>query len=261
MIDVHCHILPGIDDGAADLDEAVEMASALSLYGVSDVFATPHVSSASEIRSSIEIPHRVSSLQAELEGRGIPLRLHPGAEVFPSLEILAAVDAGLPITLGKARRFILLGPALSMLPVGMAELIFQLRLRDVTPILAHPERVLTVQRETSRLESLVGDGLLLQVNLGSLMGLNGRDAEKAAAFMLRRGWVHFLATDSHRASNCRVLDRIGDLGRFEGMSDLLAGNGSRVIQGREIRTSACLLPEERGRFGFLRRLFGFAGRK
>jgi protein-tyrosine phosphatase len=258
MIDIHCHVLPGLDDGAGTLEEAVEMARHAAGAGASVVFATPHVSCPSDLDMAGEIPGNVASLQSALDDLGIDLRLVPGAEVFPSDGLLEPLGNGLPITLGRDGRFILLDTPLTVLPIGLENLLFDLQTRGVTPILAHPERSLPIQREPELLERYVQQGALVQVNASCVFGKHGHAAEFAAFEFLRHRWVHFIASDAHsphhrRSALAEAAEELSMVMGPEVVAELVHDNPRRVLNGESVSTNPAVYKPKR-RSNWLSRL-------
>ena len=241
MIDIHSHILPGIDDGAATVDEAIQMAKQAVAAGVTSMFATPHVLSGQELRRTPVIERHVAFLQEELNKRSIPLQLIAGAELYPLDGLLTALAEGLPITLGKAGRHLLLEMPLSAIPMGIEQLIYALQTRGVTPILAHPERCIPVQQNPGVLEPMLERGVLVQITASSLQEKHSEIARKTANSLLRHNWVHFVASDAHspryRRSNINeVTGLLTEQYGQEMVEALVTLNGQRVIDGEAVPT-------------------------
>ncbi|MDO8587044.1 MAG: CpsB/CapC family capsule biosynthesis tyrosine phosphatase [Armatimonadota bacterium] len=242
-IDIHNHILPGFDDGPETMDEAVLMARLAAADGVGAMFATPHIGTHNDLSVAAEIPERVAALQAAIDTDDIPIRIFPGAEVYPSANVTRAVDCAVPLTLGGSGRYLLLDTPMMTLPVDISRLVFDLQTRNITPILAHPERSLAVQRRPGILEELTLRGALIQVNAASILGYNGRAARIAVFKLLRQRWVHFMASDAHSARRRRPALSAGaaavknEFGP-EKVSELTKGNGSRVITGDPVPSDA-----------------------
>lgn len=241
MIDIHSHILPGMDDGATSIDEAVRIAQQAVAGGVAVTFATPHVLSFHELRHAQTIVEKVATLQAELEKQHIPLQLIAGAEVFPLDGLLSALADGLPLTLGPAKRHLLLEMPLTAIPMGMEALLYELQARGVTPILAHPERAIPVQENPGILESLVQRGVLIQITASSLLEKHGEIARETTHTLLRHRWVHFLASDTHsprrrRASMGEVAALLEEQYGPEMVTALVTTNGRRVMAGEAVPT-------------------------
>jgi protein-tyrosine phosphatase len=239
MIDIHCHILPGIDDGPADLAGSLAIAEKAVAGGTSTIIATPHVASHADLAAAARIPEAVDALRHELTARGIPLTLVAGAEVYPLEDLHTAIAGGAPVMLGPTRAYVLLDTPFAELPLGLADTVYALQLRGVTPILAHPERVRPVQEHPGSLESLVERGVLLQVTTSSLLGEHGAGARATAEALLRLRWVHFLASDAHSAERRGPGQRAAAeaLAKWltpDEIDTLVRRNGQRVLDGAPI---------------------------
>ncbi len=236
-IDLHNHILPDLDDGPSGMEEAVELARALVKAGFSDVAATPHCFEGEPPAALIK--ERLLELQRELLAGGIPLRLHSGAEHVLEPLLPRRLENGEILTLNHSRFLLVELPASQPLPPYTSELIFELRLRDCYPILAHPERVTALQEDPGRLYRMVQAGALVQLTLGSITGLMGPAAARASAIFLSAGLGHFLATDAHSAS------RLHGLERGLAMADRLCFPGSArlMLQERPAAVLSDCMPE------------------
>lgn len=257
MIDIHCHILPEFDDGAKTLEESLAMAEMSASAGVSVVVATPHIGADGNEQVSHSIRESVDALQSAIDDRGIALKVLPGAEVFPSSAVPEWLDDCHPISLGESGNYLLLDCPLMNLPIGLDQLVFRLQARGVTPILAHPERVLPIQRELQLLETLVRNGMLIQLDAMSVLGKNGSAAATTANRLLRHRWVHFLASDAHSSNHSRpqlgqaAQALTGIIGE-DRVRQLTWENPQRLLKGKPVPTE----PAEyrpRGFLEFLRR--------
>lgn len=194
MIDLHSHILPGLDDGARTTDESVAMAREWVAAGVTTVACTPH-SEPHIPKSSLAIA--VDRLQSVLDAAGIPLRLVIGIEVFLEPDMAPLIEGEYAFTLGGTR-YMLVELPFEIWPQHTEQTLFELQVRGITPILAHPERYRAVQLHPERVAPLVERGVLMQLTAYSLTGRGGREFQKAAETLLRHGHVHLIASDSHR---------------------------------------------------------------
>ena len=198
MIDIHAHILPGLDDGAQDLQAAVEMARIATADGISAIIATPHVATGMYENSKDSILHEVGQLNDVLKEEGIPLSVYPGAEYLMEPDLPRRLQAGEVLTLNNSR-YMLIELPFSSIPSFTDKTLFEIMVCGVTPILAHPERNYAMQRDPRQLLNLVEKGVLAQVTVGSLVGHFGAKAQGAARLFLRSGCVQFLASDAHSA--------------------------------------------------------------
>ena len=198
LIDIHTHLLPGVDDGAATLADSLDAIRMEVSAGTKVIFLTPHVDSATDLERSPEFLPKFEELKTATRDAGIDVRLELGAEVFPTWNLLKALDSDKPITLGLKRKYILLGPPRIQLPNDISDLVFEIHTRGITPILAHPERVNPVQKNIRVLHELLDLGMLLQINAGSINGRYGKHAKQTVLELLRLKMVHFVASDCHR---------------------------------------------------------------
>jgi protein-tyrosine phosphatase len=208
MLDLHCHILPGVDDGAASLDEALAMARFCVRDGITHVVATPHCHRHCRMLRADVLPH-VARLNEALAAADIPLSVLPGSEiqVTDSAAYRRDFDAGLFCHLGDRPAFTLLEVSWKpeQYPSDAAELVRWLRKRGTTPILAHPERYGFFTADPGRLRALVEAGAWIQVTVDSLLGNHGPAPKAAAESLLRRYPDAVLATDAHNLRRCSGL--------------------------------------------------------
>ncbi|MDH3628668.1 MAG: capsular biosynthesis protein [Acidobacteriota bacterium] len=197
MIDLHTHILPGIDDGVKTEDDAVEFARVAYDDGTRTIVATPHCKEGFFFNQREAILEGVSSLRQRLEREGIDMTLLPGAEVHLCPDIPERVKDGRAPTLADNGVTVLLELSLSQYPVDLENVIFQLQLAGLVILLAHPERIRFFQDDISRYESVVRLGAWGQITSGSIEGRFGSTAQSFSEKLLSRGLVHVIASDGH----------------------------------------------------------------
>ncbi len=199
MIDLHCHILPGVDDGAATMDEALKMAHMAASSGVKCVVATPHCNlpwAESEILSKEDLARKIQRLQKALEETGIPLRVLPGAEVFCTTEFPELLHRQALPTLADSR-YLLLEFYPDESPDFMDNCFEYAVHQGKIPVIAHPERYEAVQRLPQLGSRWFHKGYIIQVNKGSLLGRFGRKVQSTADRLLQQGLIHVVASDAH----------------------------------------------------------------
>ncbi len=208
MLDLHCHILPEIDDGAASLDEALSMARFCVRDGITHITATPHCHRHLRMLRADILPH-VARFNDELRRAEIALTVLPGAEiqVFDSAVYRRDFEAGLYCHLGDGRAFTLLEFSWDgrRYPSDAAELVQWLREQGMRPIIAHPERHDFFRAEPVRLRALTDAGAWLQVTVDSLLGNHGGAPQTAGEQMLCDYPEAVLATDAHNLKRCSGL--------------------------------------------------------
>jgi protein-tyrosine phosphatase len=200
MIDLHSHILRGIDDGARSLEDSLEIARAAVADGITLIAGTPHVRDDWPTDAGV-MEYRVHELNAELAQARIPLEVRSGGEL--ALEWLARlpIDELRRFGLGGNPRYLLVETPYHGWPLALPDLLFSLRAQGITPVLAHPERNAEVQAHPERLVQLVEGGVLVQVTAASLDGRAvGKRPQECARRLIADGVVHMLASDAHHAS-------------------------------------------------------------
>ena len=196
MIDLHSHILPGIDDGAATIGQSLELARIMVDAGTETVAATPHVRG-DYPTSADAMEHLVAELRRTFADHGVPLRLLPGGEIdLGHLDLLAPEELG-RFGLGGNPDYLLLEFPYYGWPLQLGAQVLALRSRGVTPVLAHPERNPDVQDEPDRLRAVVEQGALVQLTAASVDGRLGGRARRCAFDLLDKGLAHMVASDAH----------------------------------------------------------------
>lgn len=234
MIDLHAHVLPGLDHGPRDWEESLAMCRIAVEDGIRTLAATPHVSE--------EFPNRRERIEAavvELRGRlaaaGIPLEVAVGGDYRARLDLSPETV----LTLGGNGRYFLLEFPYEALPPDADAVVRTLLARGLTPIVTHPERTASLQREWRCLEPLVREGAVVQVTAGSLLGNFGRAAANTAYRFLREGWVHLLASDAHwsrtrvprLAAGCEAASRV--VGAAAAAA-LVEAHPRAILEGRDV---------------------------
>lgn len=198
MFDIHCHILPGVDDGSGNMSDSIEMAQLAAESGTKGIIATPHcnIPGVFENYWCDAFAEKVRMLRNELSVRNIPVSIYPGQEVFLSSHFEEYLEKGGFITLNNSRYM------LSELDFRIDEATAISRLRYLVsqgyvPIIAHPERYGFVIENPSSIKKLRSEGCLVQLNAGSLLGYFGHYIQKTAEAVIRSGLADFIASDAH----------------------------------------------------------------
>jgi protein-tyrosine phosphatase len=196
MIDLHSHILPGVDDGAKDLALALDMARIYADQGVEVVACTPHILPGLYANSGPAITTSVSHLQAHIDDAGIPLRLTTGADNHVTPDFVAGLASGHLLPLAGSR-YVLVEPPHHVAPTRLDELFFGILVAGYVPVLTHPERLTWIESKYDLITDLARRGVWMQITSGSLRGKFGSRPRYWAERMLDEGLVHILATDAH----------------------------------------------------------------
>jgi len=204
FVDIHCHLLPGIDDGAADLQTSLAMARMAVADGISTIVATPHQLGTYRQNEGELVRRLTRRLQEQLHAEQIPLTVLPGGDVRVEDDLLRCLSRGEALTLAGAGRHVLLElPHELYFP--LEPLLDNLKGRGLVGILSHPERNHGILRDRSVLPNLVKKGCQMQVTAGSLHGSFGPPAQELAQWMLREDLVHYIATDAHGVRSRRPI--------------------------------------------------------
>lgn len=202
MIDLHAHLLPGLDDGPASLAGSVDMGRAAHAAGIRTMVCTPHMIDRypTDPRVAVE---QVELVREALDVAGVPLEILQGAEI--ALPYMARLDdeALRMASVGGGGRWLLLEMPFQGWPIALPQLLADLELRGYGAIIAHPERAESIQRAPDRMRDLVGRGALVQLTASSFLGEHGPAARRAALMLLAGGVAHFLASDAHSAGPWR----------------------------------------------------------
>jgi protein-tyrosine phosphatase len=205
VFDIHCHLLPGIDDGPATVEASLALARALVDDGMSHVVCTPHVFPGRFENRRSSIQEEFARFDRLLEEEGIPLSLGWAGEVRLTPEILELLPLNEVPFLGRSDGFknMLLEMPDGQIPLGADRLTHRLLSLGIRPVIVHPERNRGVMERIDRLRDFVEDGCLVQLTAGSLVGQFGTKAQLTAHQLIDKNWVHVVASDAHNLTGRR----------------------------------------------------------
>jgi protein-tyrosine phosphatase len=231
VIDMHSHILPGLDDGAASVDVSTAMLDAAAALGITTIVATPHLHRPLTDDYDATARSALAAIQEPARERGIEVLR--GFEVRLTADLPARLRAGEPITLGDSQA-VLVDLPFNEWRHDLDEALFNIQVSGFLPILAHPERYPVFQRRPERARELAARGIALQVTTGSFAGAFGHRARSAAEALLRAGAVHLIASDAHSADDRMAavpagLERLGALVGEAGVRQLTADAPRHVL--------------------------------
>lgn len=240
MIDIHCHILPGVDDGAASLDAACRMAALAAESGVGTLIATPHCNARDERKNyrSPALDGAFAALQREFDRLGLPVRVLPGCEVLLRGDV-GALLAEKPLYTLAASRYLLVEFYFDEDPRYMDAALATVRAHGYAPFVAHPERYFCVQDDPALALRWFEAGCGLQLNKGSVLGDLGEGAYDVSRALLRDGLCHAIASDAHHfayrtPSFARLLDELDYAFPAIDAALLLERNPQNVLQNRAL---------------------------
>jgi protein-tyrosine phosphatase len=244
MIDLHCHILPDIDDGPETWGESLEMARMAVSDGIRTVVATPHLFrhrrvNLSDLNYKEAILEKVGELGARLAQDQIPLEVLVGCDFPLSWEALELLQQDQVLTINNGGRYLLLElPDLS-LPPTTEEICYVLQCRGITPIITHPERHFMIQENPEKLGRLLELGCLAQMTAGSLTGLFGRQVARLSRALVKKGYIKIVASDAHscRGRTPELRKAVALLARLIGKKaamDMVTSIPEKIIRGEAL---------------------------
>lgn len=238
FVDIHCHILPQIDDGARNWEESLAMARLAVAEGIRTIIATPHQLGNYGRNRGETIRAQAAALNHRLEEHSIPLEILPGADVRIEPDLVSRIRSGEVLSLADGRGYVLLElPHEVYFPLD--RLLGELQGAGMAGILSHPERNQGILGQPRVLEGLLERGCLMQITAGSLVGTFGTQSQAMAERMLLQGMVHFVATDAHgpkarRPLMRRAYDRVAQLVGEETAHHVCSVNPACVVANRRL---------------------------
>lgn len=256
MIDIHCHILPNVDDGPQSLDEALEMAKEAVREGIHTIVATSHFIKESKFIIGEPLKNELELFNAKLQKEGIPLKVLLGNEAYISPQLPSQLDSGEVFTINNSR-YLLLELPINSIPSYTEEILYQLKLRGIVPIIAHPERYRQVNEDPKIVLEWINKGSLIQINAGSLMGRFGENARDMAVTLLKQRKVHFIGSDGHSSRSrkpklreaCKIAVDI--LGESAGKK-LVCHNPAMVLNNEDIAVEEPIMINTQAEIGLFK---------
>lgn len=239
MIDIHNHMLPGLDDGPKDWEESLAMARMAVEDGIREVVCTPHWQSGVYANTRSVIQERLESFQKKLGEHEIPLEVHPGSELHIDVALLEKINKGELCTLNDSGHYAMIELPKEILPQKMEDFFWSFLNEKITPVLAHTEKYLFLLQEPSILYDWIRMGILTQITASSLVGRYGPEWERFALKLLEHGMVHMIATDAHGRkirrpkmdSARKVAEQV--LGKDMAL-ELVRGTPKRILKGEPV---------------------------
>ncbi len=262
MIDLHNHIIPNLDDGSRSLEISLSMLQNAASQGITDVVNTVHYQSPRMDGKKVEydlVKDKIDQLQIELKKQNIPIKLHMGAEVFylPNLMELKSN----PLLTFRNGKYMLIEFPFEQVPNGCREVLFNLKMACVTPIIAHPERIKPIQKDLSIVRKLIRGGCIIQVDAGSLTGSLGSASKNAALEILRQDCCHIIGSDAHdnNRRNFLLADALEIAEEILGEKaiGLVTINPQKILKGEPIESDVDTISVKRETYlqKLLRRIF------
>ncbi|MCP4578313.1 MAG: hypothetical protein GY846_18740 [Deltaproteobacteria bacterium] len=251
MIDIHCHILPAVDDGAASIEDSLAMARQAVEDGITSILATPHTLNGINRNTVPHILSGISQLRHALAADGIPLKIYPGSEVHLVTDMCLKIRNGEICTLNNNGKYVLIELPYQSVPDGIKQEIFDLKLDGITPIIAHPERNAVIQNNPHILRELIHMGALSQVTAMSIVGDFGPETRESAKGLLESRLAQLIASDAHspRSRPPRLANALDEaakiLGNIPEAEAMVFQRPAAIIAGDSINCSRPLEPHQK----------------
>jgi protein-tyrosine phosphatase len=200
MIDIHSHIIPGIDDGSKSMEMTLEMLKNAERDGTKEIVATPHYLLEYGECTIAEVKVFVEEINSIIKSEGINLKVYSGQEIYYNENIIHYYIEGKIGTINDSRYMLIEFP-MHKLNKNIFDVLYELQIRDITPIIAHPERCKAIIEKPSRINRFIDEGYLFQMNAGSLEGKFGAHVKKTAEIFLANGIYNFIGSDAHNIKN------------------------------------------------------------
>ncbi|MDO4282235.1 MAG: hypothetical protein Q4D02_01245 [Clostridia bacterium] len=239
MVDIHCHIIPLVDDGSKSFEETLKMAKKAESLGINHIVATPHYIERDTKISSAVIKDSVKRLNLELKKNGICVELYAGNEIFFTNGIANLMVETKALSINETKYVLFEFPMYNIKPLNMLNEVENLVYLGYIPIIAHPERYSFTKKSYKEFVRLIELGALLQINVGSISGTYGKYAKKNVKKLLKHDMVHLIATDSHDSTRiydryCECMKKIKKVIKEEKLNIILE-NSQRVLQGKSVQ--------------------------
>ena len=212
QFDMHCHLLPGIDDGPESIEESLSIIQAMVAVGYQGAICTSHIFPEVYDNKADDMLRGVDSLQSVLDENNINFTLHASAEYMVDRQFIELAKAKKLLAFGK-KDYVVIETGFTQENPYFDEAIYEMQYAGYCPILAHPERYLYLSQSKSieQFEKIIDKGIELQINLFSLIGLYGRLSKEVAKILLKNNFIRWIGTDIHRSQHISLLEKANDL--------------------------------------------------
>lgn len=223
FVDIHSHLLPGIDDGAKDLDNSIDLIEKMSSFGIRNFITTPHVLGDVYPNSTETINAKLQEVKTALANRNLnDISLHAAAEYMMDEQFSIRLENNDILTLKD--NYILVEMSFFSAPMNLYDILFEIQLKSYKPILAHPERYLFYHSDFENYYKLKKAGCLFQLNLLSLTEQYGKEVKKTSEKLLKLGLYDFVGTDTHHFNHLKLLESISNIKTKNKLEKLLKNN-------------------------------------
>jgi len=253
MVDIHSHIIPGIDDGAKNMEMTLEMIKNAEREGTREIIATPHYLLEYGEATIEEVKNHVKKLNEILEDEKINVKVYSGQEVYFTEKIIEDYMSGNIGTLNDSRYMLIEFP-MDKFEENIFDVLYELQVRNIVPIIAHPERYKPFMKTPTLINDFINQGYLFQVNSGSIEGKFGENVRKTAEIFLTNNIYNFIGSDAHNITNRKTgLKDALDLLNKDMNRDIFEDSSKKMLKNEEIDFLGGKIKEKKSLFSFLKR--------
>ncbi len=238
MIDLHCHILPGVDDGSPDLETSIGLAKVAVSQGITHMLLTPHHMDGVYFNAKNSVIKKTNAFQTALKENDIPLTVFPGQEVHITGELLKAIEQDQILFADESNRYLILELPHNEVPEYTSKLLFNLQSLGITPVLVHPERNQGFMADPSKLYDFVSQGCVTQLTASSYVGVFGEYVQKFTEQIIEAGLGFVFASDAHnfKGRNFKMAQAFEKLEKQKGVrfAEIYKENAKSIINGDDV---------------------------
>ena len=258
MIDIHCHILPEVDDGSRSLNESIEMAMIAKEQGITKIVNTSHYHPDFRYKKGKELLKELEDFNNVLKENMIDIEVVIGNEIYYTKDLIKEIDELDFYTLNNSR-YILIELPPTNFPKDLCNIVYELKEKNYIPVFAHVERYREVQENPELIYEVINAGAIIQVNSHSILGKSGKELQKVCNTLLNRNMVHVVGTDAHSSKRRTpiFLDAykyVSEKYSKEMADDLFIKNNNAIINNEALNLPKPYIEEQKKK-GFLKKLF------
>ncbi len=258
MIDIHCHILPEVDDGSRSLNESIEMAMIAKEQGIKKIVNTSHYHPEFRYKKGEELLKELEDFNNVLKENMIDIEVLIGNEIYYTKDLIKEIDDLDFYTLNNSR-YILIELPPTNFPKDLCSIVGELKEKGYIPVLAHVERYIEVQENPELIYEAINAGAVIQVNSHSILGRSGKELQKTCDLLLNRNMVHVVGTDAHRSRRRTPIfsdayEYVSQKYSKDMADDLFINNNNSIINNEELNLPQPFKEQQRKK-GFLQKLF------
>ncbi|WP_017210841.1 CpsB/CapC family capsule biosynthesis tyrosine phosphatase [Clostridium beijerinckii] len=253
IVDIHSHIIPGIDDGSKDMEMTLEMLRNAEKDGVKEIVATPHYLLEYGEATIDEVRNYVKEINNILVEENIDIKVYSGQEVYYTEKIIEYYMQGAIGTINDSRYMLIEFP-MRKFDESIFDTLYELQVRNIVPVIAHPERYFPIIEDPKNINKFINEGYLFQVNAGSIDGRFGEKVQKTANALLNNGIYNFIGSDAHNINRRNTgLSTALDLINKSTIKDVFKDSSEKVLNNGEIEFSGENIKAKKSIFGFFKR--------